>query len=302
MQAARGTPLTGPRAPGGGGQPDRPADSGSSGRAGTGRRVGVLVGTALTVLALDIISKVAVVANLSDRSPVRLLGGFLTLLVSRNPGAAFSIGTSMTVVFSVIAVSVIVVILRTSRRIRSIPWAITLGLLLGGATGNLIDRILRYPGLFRGYVVDWIEIPHWPVFNLADSAIVCGGVLAVLLSARGVRLDGLRLPPAAGRPAGSDAAGSEAAGSEAAGDSRPGGRPADDRPGSTRPGLAASDEGVSTEGGLEREGRGADSRQSPGSPPPGQSPASPSAGQPSAGQPAGQAAARQPGEPLGGGG
>jgi signal peptidase II len=302
MQAARGTPLTGPRAPGGGGQPDRPADSGSSGRAGTGRRVGVLVGTALTVLALDIISKVAVVANLSDRSPVRLLGGFLTLLVSRNPGAAFSIGTSMTVVFSVIAVSVIVVILRTSRRIRSIPWAITLGLLLGGATGNLIDRILRYPGLFRGYVVDWIEIPHWPVFNLADSAIVCGGVLAVLLSARGVRLDGLRLPPAAGRPAGSDAAGSEAAGSEAAGDSRPGGRPADDRPGSARPGLAASDEGVSTEGGLEREGRGADSRQSPGSPPPGQSPASPSAGQPSAGQPAGQAAARQPGEPLGGGG
>ena len=297
MQAARGTPLTGPRAPGGGGQPDRPADSGSSGRAGTGRRVGVLVGTALTVLALDIISKVAVVANLSDRSPVRLLGGFLTLLVSRNPGAAFSIGTSMTVVFSLIAVSVIVVILRTSRRIRSIPWAITLGLLLGGATGNLIDRILRYPGLFRGYVVDWIEIPHWPVFNLADSAIVCGGVLAVLLSARGVRLDGLRLPPAAGRPAGS-----EAAGSEAAGDSRPGGRPADDRPGSARPGLAASDEGVSTEGGLEREGRGADSRQSPGSPPPGQSPASPSAGQPSAGQPAGQAAARQPGEPLGGGG
>ena len=302
MQAARGTPLTGPRAPGGGGQPDRPADSGSSGRAGTGRRVGVLVGTALTVLALDIISKVAVVANLSDRSPVRLLGGFLTLLVSRNPGAAFSIGTSMTVVFSVIAVSVIVVILRTSRRIRSIPWAITLGLLLGGATGNLIDRILRYPGLFRGYVVDWIEIPHWPVFNLADSAIVCGGVLAVLLSARGVRLDGLRLPPAAGRPAGSDAAGSEAAGSEAAGDSRPGGRPADDRPGSARPGLAASDEGVSTEGGLEREGRGADSRQSPGSPPPGQSPACPSAGQPAAGQPAGQAAARQPGEPLGGGG
>ena len=298
MQAARGTPLTGPRAPGGGGQPDRPADSGSSGRAGTGRRVGVLVGTALTVLALDIISKVAVVANLSDRSPVRLLGGFLTLLVSRNPGAAFSIGTSMTVVFSVIAVSVIVVILRTSRRIRSIPWAITLGLLLGGATGNLIDRILRYPGLFRGYVVDWIEIPHWPVFNLADSAIVCGGVLAVLLSARGVRLDGLRLPPAAGRPAGSDAAGSEAAGSEAAGDSRPGGRPADDRPGSARPGLAASDEGVSTEGGLEREGRGADSRQSPGSPPPGQSPACPSAGQPAAGQPA----ARQPGEPLGGGG
>jgi signal peptidase II len=158
------------------------------------RRIGVLAGTAVTVLLLDIISKVTVVATLSDRPPVRLLG-FLTLLVSRNPGAAFSIGTSMTLVFSAIAVGVIVTILRTSRRIRAISWAITLGLLLGGATGNLLDRIFRYPGTFRGFVVDWIEVPHWPVFNLADSAIVCGGVLAVLLSARGTRLDGLRIPP-----------------------------------------------------------------------------------------------------------
>jgi signal peptidase II len=159
------------------------------------RRIGILAGTAVTVLLLDIISKVTVVATLSDRPPVRLLGGYLTVLVSRNPGAAFSIGTSMTLVFSAIAVGVIVTILRTSRRIRAIPWAITLGLLLGGATGNLIDRVFRYPGLFRGFVVDWIEVPHWPVFNLADSAIVCGGVLAVLLSARGTRLDGLRIPP-----------------------------------------------------------------------------------------------------------
>ncbi|HEU5421587.1 MAG TPA: signal peptidase II [Streptosporangiaceae bacterium] len=157
------------------------------------RRIGVLVSTAVLVLALDIVSKVAVVANLSDHPPVRLLGGFLTLLVSRNPGAAFSIGTSMTLVFSAIAVGVIVLILRTSWRIRSIPWALTLGLLLGGATGNLLDRLFRYPGPFRGYVVDWIMVPHWPVFNLADSAIVCGGVLAVLLSARGTRLDGLRV-------------------------------------------------------------------------------------------------------------
>jgi signal peptidase II len=168
------------------------------------RRIGVLAITAVTVLALDIGSKVAVVANLSDQPPVRLLGGFLILLVSRNPGAAFSIGTSMTLVFSAIAIGVIITILRTSRRIRSVPWALTLGLLLGGATGNLLDRIFRYPGLFRGYVVDWIEVPHWPVFNLADSAIVCGGVLAVLLSARGTRLDGLRVAagPVSGRAAG----------------------------------------------------------------------------------------------------
>ena len=153
-------------------------------------RIRVLVGVALTVLALDIVSKLLVVAKLSGRPPVRLLGGFLHLLVSRNPGAAFSIGTSMTLVFSAIAVSVIVIILRTARRIRSLPWALTLGLLLGGATGNLLDRIFRYPGLFRGYVVDWIQLPHWPVFNLADSSIVCGGVLAVLLAMRGVHIDG----------------------------------------------------------------------------------------------------------------
>jgi len=151
----------------------------------------VLLAVAVLVLALDITSKLLVVANLSHRQ-IRLLGGFLTLLESRNPGAAFSLGTGETVLYSVIAIAVIVVILRTSRRIRSVPWAITLGLLLGGATGNLIDRIFRSPGLFRGWVVDWIEVPHWPVFNLADSAIVCGGILAVLLSARGVHLDGQR--------------------------------------------------------------------------------------------------------------
>jgi signal peptidase II len=164
-------------------------------------RIRVLVGVALTVLALDIVSKLLVVAKLSGRPPVRLLGGFLHLLVSRNPGAAFSIGTSMTLVFSAIAVSVIVIILRTARRIRSLQWAVTLGLLLGGATGNLLDRIFRSPGLFRGYVVDWIQLPHWPVFNLADSSIVCGGVLAVLLSIRGIQLDGLRGDPGGGAPA-----------------------------------------------------------------------------------------------------
>jgi len=132
------------------------------------------------------------VATLPPPGKVRLLDGLLTLQVLRNSGAAFSIGTSMTIVFSLIAVGVIFFILRTSRRLRSLPWAVTLGLLLGGATGNLTDRLLRSPGLFRGDVVDWIQLPHWPVFNVADSAIVCGGVLAVLLAARGIRLDGTR--------------------------------------------------------------------------------------------------------------
>jgi lipoprotein signal peptidase len=203
MQAARGTPLTGPAAAGGPPGAAGASTQGSSGVSGaaqpaanrTGsrqrRRIGILLAVAVAVLALDIVSKALVVAYLANRQ-IHLLGGFLTLRESRNPGAAFSLGTSLTVMYSAIAVAVIVVILRTSRRIRSLPWAITLGLLLGGATGNLMDRIFRSPGLFRGWVVDWIQVPHWPVFNLADSAIVCGGILAVLLSARGIRLDGRR--------------------------------------------------------------------------------------------------------------
>ncbi len=171
----------------------------------------MLLAVALTVLAADIVTKVVVVAKLSDRAPIRLLGGLLTLRMDRNAGAAFSIGQSMTVVFSVIAAGVIVYILRTSRRIRSLPWAVALGLLLGGAAGNLTDRLFRYPGPLRGYAVDWIQVPHWPVFNLADSAIVCGGVLAVLLAARGMRIDGTR------------AAADSDPGRGASGDSRPAG-------------------------------------------------------------------------------
>jgi signal peptidase II len=185
MQTTRGASLSGATNPddGGAGSPEveiRP------------RRVAVLVAVAAGVLALDVISKVLVVAQLSDRVPIRLLDGLLTLRVTRNSGAAFSIGTGMTFVLTLIAASVIVAILRTARRLRSLPWAITLGLLLGGATGNLVDRLVRSPGPLRGHVVDWIELPHWPVFNLADSSIVCGGVIAVLLATRGLQLDGTR--------------------------------------------------------------------------------------------------------------
>jgi signal peptidase II len=156
------------------------------------RRIRLLLAVAAGIFAADLVTKTIVVATLSDRAPVRLLGGLLTLRVLRNSGAAFSIGTSMTAVFTLIAVVVIVSILRTARRLRSLAWAVTLGLLLGGATGNLGDRLFRSPGLLRGHVVDWIELPHWPVFNVADSAIVCGGILAVLIAARGIRLDGTR--------------------------------------------------------------------------------------------------------------
>jgi signal peptidase II len=163
----------------------------------------LLLAVAAAVFVVDLVSKTIVVATLSNRQPIRLLGGLLTLRVLRNSGAAFSIGTSMTLLFTLIAVAVIIAILRASRRLRSLPWAITLGLLLGGASGNLGDRLLRSPGPLRGHVVDWIQVPHWPVFNVADSAIVCGGILAVLLAARGIGLDGARDRSAPGPAAGS---------------------------------------------------------------------------------------------------
>jgi signal peptidase II len=190
------------------------------------RRVRLLFLVAAVVFVGDLISKTIVVATLSHRPPVRLLGGLLRLTELRNPGAAFSIGATsavMTVVFSLIAVGVIIAILRTSRRLRSAPWAITLGLLLGGAVGNLGDRIFRSPGPFRGYVVDWIQLPHWPVFNVADSCIVCGGVLAVLLAARGVPLEGAR-PVVSPEPDSGPSAGGQRGGPALA-----------DRPGQHRP-------------------------------------------------------------------
>ncbi len=189
------------------------------------RRVRLLFLVAALVLVADLVSKTIVVATLAHRPPIRLLGGLLRLTELRNPGAAFSIGASsavLTVVFSLIAVGVIIAIVRTSRRLRSVPWAVTLGLLLGGAAGNLGDRIFRSPGPFRGYVVDWIQLPHWPVFNVADSCIVCGGVLAVLLAARSVPLEGSHHvaggQAGSGPPAGSQRGGPALADQNPAGD------------------------------------------------------------------------------------
>lgn len=154
----------------------------------------MLIGVAVLALATDIVTKVIVVAQLSDRDPIKLLGGFLTLTVTRNSGAAFSVGTSATALFTLIAAGVVIAIVRTARHLYSVPWAIVLGLLLSGACGNLVDRIFRSPGVFRGHVIDWIEVPHYPVFNIADSCICVGGVLAVILAARGFQLDGGKAP------------------------------------------------------------------------------------------------------------
>ena len=175
------------------------------------RRLGLCLIVAAAALAIDAISKVIVVATLSDRAPVRLLGGALYLTEARNPGAAWGLGAgtaAATVLFTGVAVVVAAVIVRVARRLHSIGWAVAFGLVLGGALGNLSDRLLRAPGAFRGHVVDWISVfapdgSTFPIFNAADSAITCGAALAILMALRGIEFDGRRT--ADGKPAEADA-------------------------------------------------------------------------------------------------
>ncbi|MET8946946.1 signal peptidase II [Streptomyces sp. NPDC004542] len=154
------------------------------------RRIAVLFSVAAFAYALDLASKLIVVAKLEHHAPVKVFGEWLEFTAIRNAGAAFSFGQAYTVIFTVIAAAVIVVIVRLARKLYSLPWAIALGLLLGGALGNLTDRVFRSPGIFQGEVIDFIAPKGFAVFNLADSAIVCGGVLIVLLSFRGLDPDG----------------------------------------------------------------------------------------------------------------
>jgi len=159
-------------------------------RSGRGRRIAVLFAVAVFAYALDLISKMLVVAKLEHHAPIQVIGDWLELHAIRNPGAAFGFGAAFTIIFTLIAAAVIVVIVRLARKLYSLPWAIALGLLLGGALGNLTDRVFRAPGVFQGEVVDFIAPKGFAVFNLADSAIVCGGILIVLLSFRGLDPDG----------------------------------------------------------------------------------------------------------------
>lgn len=137
------------------------------------------------VCTIDVVSKILVVAGLSGRPPVTLLGGAITLQLYRNAGAAFGVGPSFTAIYALVAAAVLVAILRVSGRLRSWLWATALGLVLGGAGGNLADRVFRSPGPMRGWVVDWIKLPYFPeTFNIADSALTVGVVLLVLASLR----------------------------------------------------------------------------------------------------------------------
>ena len=156
------------------------------------RLLRLVAALALAVLALDQVTKVWAVRTLTvgERTPV--VGDLLGLSLLYNPGAALSIATGMTWVLTAIAVVVVVVTVRASRRIGSRGWALALGLLLGGAIGNLVDRFLRDPGPARGHVVDFIAYGDLFVGNVADIAIVGAAGLIMLLSLRGIGLDGTR--------------------------------------------------------------------------------------------------------------
>jgi signal peptidase II len=179
MQATRGTSLssTDPS--------ERPTTS-------TTRHRLLFVVVALAAYAVDVGTKLLAVAHLTPGDPVDVVGGLLRLDLVRNPGAAFSTGTSYTVLLSVVAVIAVVVVLRFGRRLGDRTWAIALGLLLAGVCGNLTDRVFRAPGFLRGHVVDFLELPHWPVFNVADMLIDAAVILIILQTWRGIGITGAR--------------------------------------------------------------------------------------------------------------
>jgi signal peptidase II len=160
---------------------------------GASRRLPLLVPLiAALVLLSDQLSKWAAVENLTGKGRVDVVDGVLWFHLTRNAGAAFSMATGATWVLTIVALVVVVAIIRISRNLGSRGWTLALGLLLGGALGNLGDRLFRAPSFFHGHVIDFLEFPHWPIFNLADSSIVTAAVLIALLSVRGIGIDGRR--------------------------------------------------------------------------------------------------------------
>jgi signal peptidase II len=174
----------------------------------------LLVGAAITLL--DQVTKHLSVIYLEDDEPVRLLWGAVYLTLVRNSGAAFSMGTDVTWVFPLVAFVVIVVIALVIRGVRSTPWAVALGLVLGGVLGNLGDRMFRSPGPFLGHVVDMVSVfddrgQVFPVFNVADSSLFIGVALIILLELTGRQRDGTRLPSRAEKAAAEERAAHETA-------------------------------------------------------------------------------------------
>ena len=136
--------------------------------------------TAFLVFLADYLTKFAAVEFLTD-GPINLIGDFFKFELVFNTGAAFSLATSQTIFLSIFGMIVAAGILYFTTRIDSTKWALGLGLVLGGTIGNLSDRIFRSPGGLQGPVVDWISLPYWPTFNIADSSIVIGAATIVWL-------------------------------------------------------------------------------------------------------------------------
>jgi len=143
-------------------------------------------------LLLDQLTKIIAVRWLDPADPPVLLGGLLTLRLIRNPGAAFSLGENFTIVFALLAVAVVsFVLVKLAPTINHPGWAVALGLLVAGVSGNLMDRIFRVPGFLRGHVVDFFQLPHFAIFNIADVCITSAAVLIMILAViKNVGIDG----------------------------------------------------------------------------------------------------------------
>ncbi|MBP6524116.1 MAG: signal peptidase II [Dermatophilaceae bacterium] len=150
----------------------------------------VLLGLALVVLVLDQATKVWALQALTPGEKVDLLGSAISLNLIRNPGAAFSIGDGATWILTVVSIVILVWVVVAARKVGTLAWAVALGLLLGGALGNLVDRFFRAPGPGRGHVVDFIDYFGWFVGNVADIAIVAGAAIIMVLAYRGTPVAG----------------------------------------------------------------------------------------------------------------
>lgn len=182
MQAARGASLNSS-------DPETPPRTGTPGQP---RLWTTFLLVASTLYAVDVTTKIIAVERLSGRGTVEVFGDWFGLHLTRNPGAAFSTGTSYTFLLTMLSIVAVVVVLHFSRRLGSRWWAFGLGALLAGILGNLTDRIFRQPGPFRGHVIDFLQLPNWPIFNIADICINVAAGVIILQAVRGIGVDGTR--------------------------------------------------------------------------------------------------------------
>lgn len=146
----------------------------------------------LLILFLDQLTKALALQHLTPGEPVNVIGTFLKFNLIRNSGAAFSLGEGYTPYISAIQIIVALGVIYLSRKLGSAGWAVAFGFLFGGAVGNIIDRIFREPSPFHGHVVDFLQTPHWAIFNVADMAVTSAAALLVIQTLRGIRLDGTK--------------------------------------------------------------------------------------------------------------